>query len=131
MDRLHKSAMHPHCLHQRLRWDAYPPSYTSPICRFSQDSGDIALVQGSGEQSPPLYCRKQFYPVRIGTKIKNRCRAIAKLGYGHSTVWLDWDDRLKQYIHALNEITMLQLLGQFAPKADHPDWILHVLLKTR
>lgn len=72
--------------------------------------------------------------MRIGAVFKNRYRVIAKLGYGaYSTVWLGWDDGLKQNSSlkicvtddtegspVLNEVAMLQRLGKFAQEADHP-----------
>lgn len=46
------------------------------------------------EESLPDYDPEDFYPARLGDKIKSRYHVIGKLGYGaNSTVWFCRDLR--------------------------------------
>lgn len=46
------------------------------------------------EQTLPFYEQKRYYPVRIGSSLRDQYRIVAKLGFGaYSTVWLARDER--------------------------------------
>ncbi|KAB8210114.1 kinase-like domain-containing protein [Aspergillus parasiticus] len=94
----------------------------------------MADRQAIEEQTLPFYHQKHYYPVKPGETLKDRFRAIAKLGYGaYSTVWLAWDKKAREYTSLKvgvqtkesesspmpNEINMLRRLEKFAEK-DHP-----------
>ncbi|KAK6826694.1 hypothetical protein RU639_004750 [Aspergillus parasiticus] len=95
----------------------------------------MADRQAIEEQTLPFYHQKHYYPVKPGETLKDRFRAIAKLGYGaYSTVWLAWDKKAREYTSlkvgvqtkesesspVLNEINMLRRLEKDISEIDGP-----------
>ena len=72
-----------------------------------------ATTQGQSvqeENSLPRYERKHYYPLKIGQRLKDRYRVIAKLGYGgYSTVWLARDERSCYVKSMLSIVTNLAI----------------------
>ncbi|OOF90911.1 hypothetical protein ASPCADRAFT_409626 [Aspergillus carbonarius ITEM 5010] len=102
--------------------------------RYNHKIANNGAAHPLEEQTLPFYHQKHYYPARIGEILNDRYRIISKLGYeAYSTVWLGWDDRLKQYATlkicirdhhpdspVANEVAMLKCLRRHAQEADHP-----------
>lgn len=121
---MHKSAMHPHCLHQRSRCVSHTHTYTLPYADSPRHC-DMALVKGLKDRRSHSIARSST--IRWESL---SCHCEARLR-AYSTVWLGWDDKLKNESlkicvredtkgsPVLNEVAMLQRLGEFAQEADH------------
>ncbi|KAH8585940.1 kinase-like domain-containing protein [Bisporella sp. PMI_857] len=88
----------------------------------------IDPLQMVEEERLPFYNRDDYYPMRIGAVIKDRCQVVAKLGYGtSSTVWLchDLRDRkywiLKVHVNTLKRNEELEVYRHLAgARTEHP-----------